>query len=462
MTGTLAALQARLQESLNLLTGLEASAARRVEATRSALDVRAASLADLQEHRAAQAFEEVRAAVLEKVAHERFADLTPREARTAAKMMASLTPGAMWKLLWNRSELWPTFAETMFRQWDVTQALPTRREYAALLDGAPAEVSFLRGDIPPQSLASPAGPRLLAQASLGRSIAESERKLLDRGFSPRWGFTAHCLVEVAGQFLAHMGHDAVWGELAAQPHLATALLPPPSRGDARWFFAGRPSTARGSGIARASFVALALQNLKREKRGVDDGLAAALLDSELGDPRIPPESAGWQVVRERSPEAYADFLEQLVREDLTLFFEHAMNEPARRKFWLAYIKSIRRTVCVLGPETARDLRRRLAGSSAEVRASLERVRQFSTQRGVSAFCLYFDTHVVVEFSDTGNAAYVYARSDFDKRIEPTLMANRLRAHDDLKTSSRVDRILHTSGWQAGARALLQKYGVRAG
>ena len=34
----------------------------------------------------------------------------------------------------------------------------------------------------------------------------------------------------------------------------------------------------------------------------------------------------------------------------------------------------------------------------------------------SAFCMYFDGLVVIEFSEVGNAAYVYTHSDFERYI----------------------------------------------
>lgn len=64
---------------------------------------------------------------------------------------------------------------------------------------------------------------------------------------------------------------------------------------------------------------------------------------------------------------------------------------------------------------------------------------------------------------TGNAAYVYPRAVFDAQLEPLVMANRLRAHDDLKRKSvTLTTINHSQGWQRNTRDLLLRLGVRKG
>ena len=113
---------------------------------------------------------------------------------------------------------------------------------------------------------------------------------------------------------------------------------------------------------------------------VRDAMTEHLLRSSFRDPRLPPESLGWRRLREYDAATYAAFLETLVREDLTLFFDHAMSDAARGQFWLRYLGAIRRTVCVMGSLVARDLKARLAGGSSGAKAALSRVRRFSTPR----------------------------------------------------------------------------------
>lgn len=121
--------------------------------------------------------------------------------------------------------------------------------------------------------------------------------------------------------------------------------------------------------------------------------------------------------RDCSPAAYQAFLEELIREDLDFFFDRAMKESARKEFWLRYLKSIRRTVCVLDPPAYQNLQRGKAALPVELQAALARALKFHGGV-VSAFCLWFDGFVVVEFSHTGNAAYIYTRDDFEKSHHP--------------------------------------------
>lgn len=463
MTSPLLALQGRLGESIARLDAVDANLARTRLAVSQALVSHLSLLEEQMETRAAQTLDQLRARVIEKVAVGRYDDLTAREARTAVQMLATLTPRQVADLLARRPETWSPFAEGFFRNWDVTMTLPSKDALAGLLSRAPASVSLLHCGVPSATLVSASGPQAVANASLRPSLQDTMKQITLLGFRPRWSFTAHCIAHASQSFLQHRGLATVWTELASVPELSAALLPPPGQPGRRWFFPTAPSTSRGSTGARALFVASVLNTLASRGEEPNDSFGSALLDSEFRDPRIPPESLGWQLVRERAPAAYAAFLERLVREDLSLFFDHAMNEPARGRFWLGYMRSIRRTVCVLGPARYRDLASRIAGSAPAVKAALGRVRRFSADKGVSAFCLYFDNQVIVEFSDTGNAAYVYPRAVFDSQLEPLVMANRLKAHDELKRKSlTVARINHSSGWQDSARNLLLGLGVRKG
>jgi len=115
---------------------------------------------------------------------------------------------------------------------------------------------------------------------------------------------------------------------------------------------------------------------------------------------------------------------------------------------------------VLTRDKHEELRVQLAGSSGEVRAALSRLRRFAGAASVSAFCFYFDHVVVVEFSHTGNAAYIYRRADFDAQIEPEFAAGRIKTERDLKRSQlRVGDIKHFVGWEEKAHHLLHRYGV---
>jgi hypothetical protein len=60
------------------------------------------------------------------------------------------------------------------------------------------------------------------------------------------------------------------------------------------------------------------------------------------------------------------------------------------------------------------------GGVEELRGAIDRAHRFKGSSKVQAFYLVFSTLVVVEFSDTDNAAYVYSRDYFEKQIEPRI------------------------------------------
>lgn len=459
MSNLLATLRRQLDEGVARLDSISGSVMRRRDDLAASLERRVEELEEVREHRAIASAEEIAARVQELVAARQFQQLTSREARVAARMLAALGPDQVWKLLHERPETWPTFVDEIFRNWDGLDALPTRSEFEHVAMQAPASIPTLSTSSRKSVLAR-TGPRWLAEQCARQTLGETAAHVASIGFKPRWAFTAHALAHAAAIIGHRRGYDHVWSELERTAPLANTLLPPLTRAKGTWFFAQGEGQPSGSVAARAIFAAQVLRAmLAPRKPAFADRFGAALLDSDFGDPRIPPEGYGWRLIRHFDAQAHARFIEGLIREDLTLFFDHAMNEPERRVFWLRYLGSIRRTICVLGKGMYKELGRRLAGATEDVRAALGRVRQFSAHQGVSAFCLYFDDIVVVEFSDSGNAAYVYRRRDFDEQIEAALMKNELRAHGQLKHDMHIHRIRHHRGWQGDAHDFLVRHGV---
>jgi hypothetical protein len=395
--------------------------------------------------------------VLELVRTRDFRGMTFREARVATRMLPVLEPKALAGLLAERPEVWPSFAESFLRHWDTVNGLPTRPAIASLVARAPKQVPFLH-QIDPSFYADPIGPyRIATEFRLGTTLPEIATTIgTNLLLKLRWDFSAHVLANATIQAFRPKSLGMLWKELGAAPEHAALIFPP-----ARASSGNVNAAPTGSLVARGIFVAELLRLLVRGAPASDtDAVTAALVGSTFGDPRVPPLSYGWQVARSQEPNAFARFLEQLVREDLALFFEYAMNEHARRDFWLRYLPLIRRTVCVMTKGDYRHIKQSLGASDKKLAAALERVRRFRSARGVNAFCLFFDEHVVVEFSDTGNAAYVYERSRFSTALEARLMAGELDVHDDLKRRDlRPERIRHHRGWEGEAARLLAGMGI---
>jgi hypothetical protein len=176
----------------------------------------------------------------------------------------------------------------------------------------------------------------------------------------------------------------------------------------------------------------------------------------LGDPRI--DTANW--LRTEAMRKAADiFSSWLAVEDIRIFFEVLLAEGedphGRRVFWLDYVKNVRRSRVFVSEE---DYDQR--------RAALQRLeadgRTFGRLKGAtSAFVLHFGEYVAVEFSESGNAAYLYKASDFTTLV-PDIFTRAMLKVSSLKDPKRaVERIRHgvVDTWMPKARAALRELGV---
>ena len=161
---------------------------------------------------------------------------------------------------------------------------------------------------------------------------------------------------------------------------------------------------------------------------------------------------------------YLKFLSELISDDLEIFFAYAMTDDRRRRFWLTYLKSIQRTVCILDRTAYARITKHLAGADKKMAAALSRARRFTSKGGLGyaqAFCLYFAAIVVVEFSETGNAMYIYDRAVFEKTFQTDIYNNKCSGHAKLKAPALArERIIHANtGWEADATAALSRMGI---
>ncbi len=235
-----------------------------------------------------------------------------------------------------------------------------------------------------------------------------------------------------------------------------ALLLPPLR-DAK-----SPPPVRSHTATQALVVATALAfgftTAPRAQKPTLTALTTHLLSSTFLDPRDALRSEGWLEVARVNPHGFQQLLSSLCEQDLDLFFKHAMNEPDRRKFWLRYLASLERTACVLDRGLCQSLHDKLQGTP-EAQGVLDRAYAFRGTSNVQAFILVFASIVVVEFSDNGNAAYIYTRDFFTKEIEPLLRSGKIDNFNGLKSPRRKDRITHRGSWQSRAADLLATEGV---
>ena len=170
----------------------------------------------------------------------------------------------------------------------------------------------------------------------------------------------------------------------------------------------------------------------------------------LGDPRLRESAPHW---RDMEPEARQLYLSWLARDSIIFFFNTILpdnNENRRRKdFWLRYHRKIKDFQVAVSENDAWKIRSN--------RNAAEMLYSRVTHQTASAFLMEFEcrgkSYVVVEFSEVGNASYIYAKSDFVATgIDFRTARFDLTKH--LKTSRRIARILHQGSWERSASYML--------
>lgn len=293
-------------------------------------------------------------------------------------------------------------------------------------------------------LFSPAAASYLAGEAVQQLIGPAE-PISRRGLSPTTGLgEAVAQVAIAVWIKGFEGGQARMTEASAIEqggYAVTKLL--------------RPETPRESfyGVVRS----LILSSWGDKSDRFRKDLQAFLRNHRwVGDPRLPMYSANWAALGQT---ATRRFLAWLARDGIIFFFNYILpdnHENRRRKdFWLEYYNSIRDfQVAVCEPQYYR------------LRSDKERNDILAYSRvkhaTVSVFMMAFECggkeYVVVEFSETGNAAYIYERQSFNKVSggirNPEFELRRL------KDDSRLDRIVHRGDWEWHARQTLSYLGIR--
>ena len=177
----------------------------------------------------------------------------------------------------------------------------------------------------------------------------------------------------------------------------------------------------------------------------------------LGDPRVRESSLHWRSI---APEAAQRYLSWLARDSILFFYNTILpnnSENRRRKdFWLRYHDRIRDFQVAV---SSADLWKVKASQKSSELLHFSRVDHPTTSAFLMRFEGYGEHYIVVEFSETGNAAYIFKATDFEsKRI--TLRTPRF----DLKRHLKFDdthRIIHVGAWEGKAsNRLSSQFGIR--
>ncbi len=158
---------------------------------------------------------------------------------------------------------------------------------------------------------------------------------------------------------------------------------------------------------------------------------------------------GW--VNERNLRDFFDILAARRRAD-----------HGRLKFWSRYMNQISWTRLVFGSETIWQ-----KNHNAGIRALLESEEgTYATLKGapdkeLDAFLMQIGEYIFVEFSKTGNGAYVYRAAELPFKLHAVSYAG---STSDLKSgyysnSRAVAKIIHTPGWEERASMVMIKLGI---
>lgn len=418
---------------------------------------------------------EIHQRVMDAFARSDMSGLTVREQRYAAAQIEQVPAAAMRSFLASYPSNWSAFVAACMQRWEAFMTLRERQSYVRLLAAAPRSIGFLHLTGRPQELLDSDGVTVVAGQLSSSHVGDAMEELERLGFKPSWQYTAIVLamwvrMQVKRRRLSFLG---LWQAVRHERVVEAMLLPPLRASRNSWFATeARPARVRGAASAYAIFITTLLLVAREEGRGSAAEerwaeLTEKLFASTMGDPRIPPESDIWRYAMRFDEESCRFLLERLFTEELSIFFEHAMSEQRRQRFWLRYVRSVRRTICILDRGTHERLTQKLASADKQLAAALARARKFSSGgeagKGVQAFCLYFDRHVVVEFSETGNAAYIYERARFEEKLQQAIEQDRCSSHSQLKQPKlNIGRIIHSDRWEEQAAQMLSGLGIHAG
>jgi hypothetical protein len=131
-------------------------------------------------------------------------------------------------------------------------------------------------------------------------------------------------------------------------------------------------------------------------------------EPRLGDPRIPNNEEKWRVFPESTREQISTLFSE---DDIRLFFELLLDDRSdtqhRKEFWLQYAHAVVRTRLLI-PQWMRKDKNQPIFSKNNFDSQVFGVLQFETARK-SVFVMDFGPITCVEFSESGNACFIYKR-----------------------------------------------------
>ena len=78
----------------------------------------------------------------------------------------------------------------------------------------------------------------------------------------------------------------------------------------------------------------------------------------------------------------------------------------------------------------------------------------------SGFLLDFGRVLVIEFSEVGNAAYVYDQTEKDAVVPNFWSEASFQVRDLKRKDAKKHKVNHHAGWERDMRGILARYGIR--
>jgi hypothetical protein len=140
---------------------------------------------------------------------------------------------------------------------------------------------------------------------------------------------------------------------------------------------------------------------------------------------------------------------RLIKDFFDLLSEDRSADGRRLNYWLRFEPMIDDMWFVLGSDAKTDKRKDYEDFRQRAKGRLlDLVGATPTQN--NAFLMHIAGHVIVEFSQVGNACFVYKREDLSSDVKRKLKSDVYRAQidiADLRVSGHQPRLVHQGGWE---------------
>lgn len=306
----------------------------------------------------------------------------------------------------------------------------------------------LLGDVPLRSWKTP--------GAIGARMAQSppalwDEQLVAMGLRPSWDYAVMARTEAFSQWLkAQPSVGGALRSIQSDPMTSTRYLPPREvRSQSERFWVTGWEHIIGAWLDAAA-----------RQPGEAAAVDTMVLDSELRDPlSSQAHHVRWTTLRHSHPTGYAALLTRLSKTDIEFFFQEAQGNDARERgrYWLRFLHSVRQTTSFLSRHD-RDAAHAQLLRAPNPHHGLALKRAGFVGGDASVFVLWFDAIVVVEFSKTGNATYVYSRKDFEQ-LRSVWTSKSAPGGAFKNKHLALTTLSHHSGWQYNFDKELKTHGI---